>query len=76
MRGTVVVSQRWHPHPLSLLPQQRDSSDALGEDALDLMHAQSVTQSRIALQIWVLSSVRKLAKIIGENVNQGHRSKN
>jgi hypothetical protein len=24
----------------------------------------------------VLSSVRKLAKIIGENVNQGHRSKN
>jgi hypothetical protein len=31
---------------------------------------------QITLQKLVLSSVRKLAKIIGENVNQEHRSKN
>ena len=61
MDGTVIVSQRGETHPLHLLEQQRDVVDALRDDVLYVMHAQSLTQSGMYLQIWA-NGKQKLAK--------------
>src|SRR5215471_6672963 len=39
-------------HPLHLFQQQRNVVDALGDDILDIVHPQSLTQSPIYPQIW------------------------
>ena len=38
-------------HPLHLFEQQGNVVDALGDDVLDVIHPQSLTQSSIYLQI-------------------------
>jgi hypothetical protein len=50
--GKMGVSQRRQTHPLHLLKQQRNVVDALCDDSRYLMHAQSLAQSGIYLQIW------------------------
>ena len=52
MGGKVVVDQRREIHPLHLFKQQGNVVDALGDDVLDVVHPQSLTQSPIYLQIW------------------------
>src|SRR5262249_29949819 len=52
MGGKVVVDQRREIHPLHLLKQQGNVVDALGDDVLEVVHPQSLTQSPIYLQIW------------------------
>ena len=46
------VEQRRQTHPLHLLQQQRNVVDSLGNDVQYLIHAQSLAQSGIYLQIW------------------------
>ncbi len=48
----MVVSQRRQTHPLHLLQQQRNVVDSLRDDVRYLIHAQSLAQSGIYLQIW------------------------
>src|SRR5713101_6239840 len=50
--GKMVVEQRRETHPLHLLKQQRDVVNALCDDVGYLIHAQSLAQSAIYLQIW------------------------
>jgi len=50
--GKMVVSQRRETHPLHLLKQQRDVVNALCDEVGYLIHAQSLAQSAIYLQIW------------------------
>jgi hypothetical protein len=51
MGWKVGVKQRRQSHPFHLRQQQRNVVDALCDDALYLMHPQSLTQSGISLQI-------------------------
>src|SRR5438309_6840756 len=56
------VNQRRQLHPLHLFEQQRNVVDALRDDVGYLMHAQSLAQSGIYLQIWAnrqLEAIRK-----------------
>src|SRR5256885_16223573 len=46
------VNQRRQLHPLHLFEQQRNVVDALRDDVGYLIHAQSLAQSGIYLQIW------------------------
>src|SRR5213082_1479865 len=46
------VNQRRQLHPLHLFEQQRNVVDALRDDVRYLIHAQSLAQSGIYLQIW------------------------
>src|SRR3989475_6550910 len=50
--GKMVIEQRRQTHPLHLLEQQRNVVDALRDDVGYLIHAQSLAQSGIYLQIW------------------------
>src|SRR5712664_3868838 len=52
MGGKMGVNHRRQSHPLHLFEQQRNVVDALGDDVRYLIHAQSLTQSGIYLQIW------------------------
>src|SRR4030095_1684662 len=52
MGGEMVIEQRRQTHPLHLLDQQRNVVDALRDDVGYLIHAQSLAQSGIYLQIW------------------------
>jgi len=58
----MVVSQRRETHPLPLLKQQRDVVNALCDDVGYLIHAQSLAQSAIYLQIW---ANRKFYLVLG-----------
>src|SRR2546423_5601246 len=46
------VNQRRQLHPLHLFEQQRNVVDSLRDDVRYLIHAQSLAQSGIYLQIW------------------------
>src|SRR2546427_10243250 len=50
--GKMVIEQRRQTHPLHLLEQQRNVVDSLRDDVRYLIHAQSLAQSGIYLQIW------------------------
>src|SRR6266851_1345183 len=50
--GKMVIEQRRQTHPLHLFDQQRNVVDALRDDVGYLIHAQSLAQSGIYLQIW------------------------
>src|SRR5713101_7402029 len=52
MGGKMGVEQRRQTHPLHLFDQQRNVVDALCDDVGYFMHAQSLAQSGIYLQIW------------------------
>src|SRR3989442_14098153 len=52
MDRKMVIEQRRQTHPLHLLEQQRNVVDALRDDVGYLIHAQSLAQSGIYLQIW------------------------
>ena len=52
MRRNMVVNQRREMHPLHLLKQERNVVNAFCDDAGDVIHPQSLTQSPIYLQIW------------------------
>jgi hypothetical protein len=52
MGGKMGVSQRRQTPPLHLFDQQRNVVDALCDDVGYFMHAQSLAQSGIYLQIW------------------------
>ena len=58
--GKMGVHQRRQLHPLHLLEQQRNVVDALRDDVGYLIHAQSLTQSGIYLQIWANRQQRSL----------------
>jgi stress-induced morphogen len=47
MGGKMLVNQRRQFHALHLFEQQRNVIDALGENMLDVIHAQSLAQSSI-----------------------------
>ena len=47
MGGKVVIKQHRKLHPLHLFEQKRNVVDALGDDSLDVIHAQSLAQSPI-----------------------------
>ena len=50
--GKWASNNVWQTHPLHLLQQQRNVVDSLGNDVQYLIHAQSLAQSGIYLQIW------------------------
>src|SRR5215470_1126546 len=50
--GKMGVNQRRQLHPLHLFEQQRNVVDALRDNVGYLIHAQSLAQSGIYLQIW------------------------
>jgi hypothetical protein len=52
MHGKMGVSQRRQINPLHLLQQQRNVVNTLRNDGRYCMHAQSLAQSPIYLQIW------------------------
>ena len=52
MRRKVGVSQRRQTHPLHLLQSQRHVVDSLRDHVRYGIHAQSLAQSGIYLQIW------------------------
>src|SRR2546423_4408616 len=52
MDGKMGVEQRRQTHPLHLLQQQRNVVDSLRDDVRYRIHAQSLAQSGIYLQIW------------------------
>lgn len=49
--GKGRVQQRWQAHALHLLQQQRNIVDSLRDDGVYVVHAQSLPQSGIPLQI-------------------------
>ncbi len=68
----MVVSQRRQTHPLHLLQQQRNVVDSLRDDVRYLMHAQSLAQSGIYLQIWangkyIIASRQFLAQSVSKS---------
>src|SRR5262249_25023527 len=52
MHRKMLVNQRREMHPLHLFKQERNVVNAFCDDAGDSIHPQSLTQSRISLQIW------------------------
>ena len=51
MHRKMLVNQRREMHPLHLFKQERNVVNAFCDDAGDSIHPQSLTQSRISLQI-------------------------
>ena len=67
--GKMGIAQRRQTHPLHLFDQQRNVVNALCDDVGYCMHAQSLAQSGIYLQIWA----NREFKFVQEEWQPGHR---